>query len=78
MDYYERIISDADMMLGKPIIKVTRISVELVLRKLSECIDLKELLECYPRLVREDVFAVLSYAADVISKEQIIEHANFG
>jgi len=78
MDYYERIIFDANVMLGKPIIKGTRITVELILRKLSEGIDLKELLECYPRLVREDVLAVLSYAADVISKEQIIENAHFG
>jgi len=77
MNYNERIISDADVMLGKPVIKGTRITVELILRKLSEDIDLKELLECYPRLVQEDILAVLSYAADVISKEQIIENANF-
>jgi len=49
----------------------------LILRKLSEGIDLKELLESYPRLVQEDVLAVLSYAADVISKEQIIKNAHF-
>ena len=66
MDYYERIIFDADVMHGKPTIKGTRITVELILKKLSEGIDLKELLECYPRLVQEDVLAVLSYAADVI------------
>jgi uncharacterized protein (DUF433 family) len=78
MNYRNRIISDADVMLGKPIIKGTRITVELILRKLSDGIDLKVLLECYPHLVQEDVLAVLSYAADVISKEQIIENAHFG
>jgi uncharacterized protein (DUF433 family) len=78
MNYYDRIISDADVMLGKPVIKGTRITVELILKKLSEGIDLKTLLECYPRLEQEDVLAVLSYAADVISKEQIIENAHFG
>ncbi|MCK5521620.1 MAG: DUF433 domain-containing protein [Thiomargarita sp.] len=61
MNYYERIITDADVMLGKPVIKGTRITVELILRKLSDGMDLKVLLECYPRLVQEDVLAVLSY-----------------
>ncbi len=77
MNYYERIVSDADVMLGKPIIKGTRITVELILRKLSEGMNLKEILECYPHLVHNDVLAVLAYAADVISKERIIETANF-
>ncbi len=39
--------------------------------------NLKEVLECYPHLVQNDILAVLAYAADVISKEQIIETANF-
>jgi uncharacterized protein (DUF433 family) len=78
MNYYDRIISDADIMLGKPVIKGTRITVELILKKLSEGIDLKTLLEYYPRLEQEDILAVLSYAAEVISKEQIIENAHFG
>jgi len=63
MNYYERIISDADVMLGKPVIKGTRITVELILRKLSKGMNLTELLECYPRLVQEDALAVFSYAA---------------
>jgi len=78
VDYYGKITSDANVMLGKPIIKGTRITVELVLKKLSEGMNLKELLECYPRLTQEDVLAVLSYAADVISKEQMIEVSHFG
>jgi len=63
MSYEKRIITDADVMLGKQIIKGTRITIELIIRKLSDGIDLKELLECYPRLVQEDVLAVLSYRA---------------
>ena len=73
MDYKERIASDPDIMLGKPIIKGTRITVELILMKLSEGMDIEELLEAYPHLTKEDIFAALSYSADVISQEELIE-----
>ncbi|MEW5705284.1 MAG: DUF433 domain-containing protein [Actinomycetota bacterium] len=68
----ERVTADPDIMLGKPIIKGTRITVELILRKLSEGMSVEELLEAYPSLTREDVLAALSYSADVISEETII------
>ena len=72
MDYKERIGLDPDIMLGKPTIKGTRITVELILRKLSEGASEKELLEAYPHLQRLDILAALSYGADVISKEEMI------
>jgi len=59
-------------MLGKPIIKGTRISVEQVLRKLSEGMTIEELLLSYPHLTKEDIFAAISYSADVISQEELI------
>jgi len=68
----ERVTADPDIMLGKPIIKGTRITVELILRKLSEGMSVEELLEAYPSLTKEDVLAALSYSADVISEETII------
>jgi len=73
MDYKERIASDPDIMLGKPVIRGTRITVELILRKLSEGMAKEELLEAYPHLTKEDIFAALSYSADVISQEELIE-----
>ena len=73
MDYKERITSDPDIMLGKPVIKGTRITVELILKKLSEGITIEELLEAYPHLTKEDILATLSYSADVISQEELIE-----
>jgi len=73
MDYKERITSDPDIMLGKPVIKGTRITVELILRKLSEGMVIEELLEAYPHLTKEDIFAALSYSADVISQEKLEE-----
>ena len=73
MDYKDRIASDPDIMLGKPVIKGTRITIELILRELSEGMVIEELLEAYPHLTKEDIFAALSYSADVISQEKLEE-----
>lgn len=72
MNYRDRIGLNPDIMLGKPTIKGTRITVELILRKLAEGASERELLEAYPHLERVDVLAALSYGADVISKEEMI------
>ncbi|MEW6686206.1 MAG: DUF433 domain-containing protein [Candidatus Edwardsbacteria bacterium] len=72
MNYRERITVNPNVMLGKPVIKGTRITVELLLRKLAEGASIEELLEVYPHLRREDILAALSYSAEVISKEELI------
>ena len=72
MDYHDRIRVDSEVMLGKPTIKGTRITVEQVLRKLSEGASISDLLEAFPHLQREDVLAALSYGADVISREELV------
>ena len=72
MDYSKRIISNPDIMLGKPIIKGTRITVELILRKISQGMEFNDLLDGYPQLQMVDILAALSYSADVISKEEMI------
>lgn len=72
MTYTDRIVSDQKIMLGKPVIKGTRITVELLLKKLSEEMSIDELLQAYPHLTKEDILAALSYSADVISREEII------
>jgi len=72
MEYTKRIVSDPDIMLGKPIIKGTRITVELILRKISEGMTIEELLGAYPHLTKEDILAAVSYSADVIAKEELI------
>ncbi len=51
------------IMLGKPVIRGTRITVELILRKLGEGATEQDLLEAYPRLIREDIHAAMIYAA---------------
>lgn len=72
MDYKEYIESNPDILLGKPVIKGTRIGVDLIIQKLSEGATHSELLEAYPFLTIENIFAALAYASDVISTETII------
>ena len=72
MNYKNRISVNPDVMLGKPCIKGTRITVELILKKLSEGVDFDDLLEGFPNLKRADILASLAYSADVISKEELL------
>ncbi|MGD9892140.1 MAG: DUF433 domain-containing protein [Dehalococcoidia bacterium] len=67
-----RIEINPEVMLGKPVIRGTRITVELILRRLGEGATEAELLEDYPRLLHEDILAALEYAAKVIAHEDII------
>ena len=62
----ERIEIDARKMMGKPVIRGTRITVELLLRKLAEGAAEADLLDAYPRLTREDIRAAIAYAADTV------------
>ena len=60
--YRDRISQDPQVMVGKPVVKGTRIPVELVLTKLAQNPSLDELFTDYPRLTLEDVKACLDYA----------------
>ncbi|MDX9751303.1 MAG: DUF433 domain-containing protein [Flavobacteriales bacterium] len=64
MDWRDRIASDKDVLLGKPVIKGTRISVELVLELLAEGWSEKQVLESYPHITRADIQAVFAYLRD--------------
>lgn len=64
-----RIEINSKIMLGKPVIRGTRIPVELILRKLGEGAGEADLLDPYPRLKRADIQAALSYAADTVGHE---------
>ncbi len=68
--YKERIIRDPAIMVGKPVVKGTRIPVELVLAKLAANPDLDELFLDYPRLTLEDVKACLEYAQVLVEMEK--------
>jgi uncharacterized protein (DUF433 family) len=66
-----RIEINPDVMMGKPVIRGTRIPVELVIRKLSEGASEADLLDAYPRLTSEDIRAALAFAADSLAHESI-------
>ncbi len=68
--YADRIIQDPAILVGKPVVKGTRIPVELVLKHLAQNPDLDELFAAYPRLTVEDVKAVLAYAGAVVEGEE--------
>jgi len=63
--------SDPDVMLGKPVVRGTRITVELILRKLSCGESFEQILESHPRLTREAILAALGYAAEAMGHETV-------
>mgnify|MGYP001408568202 CR=1 FL=1 len=74
----ERIAINPKVMLGKPVIRGTRIPVELILRKLAEGGSEEDLVDSYPRLTREDIRAAIAYAADVVAHEENLPMASVG
>ena len=64
----ERIVEDPAILLGKPTVRGTRISVELVLEHLACNLDLDDLFAAYPRLTPEDIKACLQYASRITSR----------
>lgn len=68
----ERIEINPAVMLGKPVIRGTRIPIELILRKLSEGATEGDLLDACPRLTQADIQAALAYAADSLAHEVIL------
>lgn len=72
MDWRERIVTNPDILVGKPTVKGTRLSVELILGWLAQGWTIEVLLENYPTLTREDVLAALAFAADMLHDERYI------
>ena len=68
----DRIVVDPKVMVGKPVVRGTRIPVELLLRKLSEGASVHNLLEAYPGLSTEDILAAIAYAADTLAAETTV------
>ena len=67
----DQIEINPEIMLGKPVIRGTRIPVELVLRKLAEGATEADLLDAYPTLTQDGIKAALEYAANTIAHEEI-------
>lgn len=72
MTITDRIEVNLRVMLGKPVIRGTRIPVELILRKLAGGATEADLLDAYPRLTPGDIKAAVGYAADTIAHEESV------
>lgn len=68
----ERIDINPAVMMGKPVIRGTRITVELILRKLAEGAPESELLQDYPHLTRDDIRAAMAYGAASVAHEEVV------
>ncbi len=66
---HERIEVNPAVMLGKPVVKGTRIPVYLILRALQEGMTIEELLDGYPRLTREDILDAQAFGAEYFARE---------
>lgn len=67
----QRIIIDPKIMIGKPVIAGTRITVEQILRLLAQGQQVKDILENFPYLTKEDIKASIRYAYQVVAEEQV-------
>ena len=72
MNWKERIVADPEILAGKPAIKGTRISVELLLERLANGWSVEMIIESYPRITREDIQAALAFAAQLVGEERYI------
>jgi len=70
MKLTDRIEMNPKIMMGKPVIRGTRITVELILRRLSEGASEAELLDAYPSLTGGDIRAAIAYAAASLAHEE--------
>lgn len=73
MNWSERIVSDEKVLLGKPIVKGTRISVEFILERLANGWTEDIILKSYPHLTKEDLQAVFAYLNDCVKDGLIVE-----
>ena len=71
MDWHDRIVVDPKVLVGKPVIKGTRIAVEFVMDLLGRGWTTEQILHEYDHLTPEDIQACLAYASDVLKAEKV-------
>lgn len=72
MNWRDYIISDPEVLVGKPVVKGTRLSVDLVLDRLADGWTVEELFQSYPRLTPESLQAVFAFAAEILRDEDYV------
>jgi len=71
MDWQDRIRVDPKVLVGKPVIKGTRIAVEFLMELLAEGWSHEQILKSYPHLTADDIQAALHYATEVVKLERV-------
>ena len=71
MNWQDRIVIDPNVLVGKPVIKGTRISVEFTVDLLGRGWTVEQILKEYDHLTREDIQACLAYAGEVLKSERV-------
>ena len=71
MNWQDRIAVDAKVLVGKPVVKGTRISVEIVIDLLAAGWTQEQILDSYPNLAAEDIRACLAYAGELLHSEKV-------
>jgi len=71
MDWRERIVIDAGVLVGKPVIKGTRLAVEFMIDLLAQGWTEEEILRNYPGIIRQDIQACLAYASEILKVEKV-------
>jgi len=73
MKNYQNFIEiNHQILLGKPIVKGSRIAVEFILRKMSQGAKKEDILKMYPNLKNEEIEACFEYAADILANEEVL------
>ena len=67
----KRVVLDPKVMLGKPVIRGTRLPVELILKLLAQGMSLAEISRDYPQLTRKDIAAALLYGSRIVGREEV-------
>jgi uncharacterized protein (DUF433 family) len=75
-NWAEHIESNPAVLFGKPVIKNSRISVDLVLEKFASGDTFEDLLEAYPSIKKDDIIACFLFAADSIKNEVVFQKAS--
>jgi uncharacterized protein (DUF433 family) len=75
VEWQQRIVVDSKILVGKPVIRGTRIAVEFLMELLAEGWTHEQILKNYPHLTPDDIQAALHYAAEALKEEQVFRLA---
>jgi len=68
---HELIVSDPKIMMGKPVVRGTRITVESIVERVGAGVSIEAIVDAHPRLTREGVLAAISFAADALKADVV-------